>query len=35
MTVGSFVGYFILTALIAIFYNLLAPRIGAVKLELE
>ena len=35
MTIGSFVGYFILTALVAIFYNVLAPRIGAVKLELE
>ncbi|MCZ3365427.1 MULTISPECIES: hypothetical protein [Methanobacterium] len=33
--VGYFVMYFIGTALITIFYNALAPRIGAVKLELE
>lgn len=33
--VGYFVMYFIATALITIFYNVLAPRIGAVKLELE
>ena len=33
--VGYFVMYFIATALITIFYNALAPRIGAVKLELE
>ena len=35
MTIGSFVVYFIITALVAIFYNYLAPRIGTVKLELE
>ncbi|MEN6290880.1 MAG: hypothetical protein ABFD07_02545 [Methanobacterium sp.] len=33
--VGYFIMYFIGTALITIFYNALAPRIGAVKLELE
>ncbi len=33
--VGYFIAYFIGTALITIFYNALAPRIGAVKLELE
>lgn len=33
--VGYFIMYFIGTALITIFYNTLAPRIGAVKLELE
>ena len=35
MTVGSFIVYFILIALVAIFYNFLAPRIGAVKLEIQ
>jgi len=34
-TIGYFLEYFIGTALFAIFYNALAPRIGAVKLELE
>ncbi|MGB9977889.1 hypothetical protein [Methanobacterium sp.] len=34
-TVGYFIAYFIITALITVFYNILAPRIGAVKLELE
>ncbi len=34
-TIGYFILYFILTALGAIFYNYLAPRIGAIKLELE
>lgn len=34
-TVWYFIQYFIITALVAIFYNFLAPRIGAVKLELE
>lgn len=33
--VGYFIMYFIGTALITLFYNVLAPRIGAVKLELE
>ncbi len=34
-TIGYLVMYFIGTALFAIFYNLLQPRIGGVKLELE
>ena len=34
-TVGYFIAYFIITALITIFYNVLAPRIGAVKLEIQ
>ena len=33
--IGYFIAYFIGTALITIFYNALAPRIGAVELELE
>ncbi len=35
MTVGYFILYFIITALGAIFYNYLAPRIGSIGLELE
>ena len=34
-TIGFFIMYFIIVALITIFYNFLAPRIGGVKLELE
>jgi hypothetical protein len=33
--ISGFVMYFIIVALIAIFYNMLQPRIGGVKLELE
>ncbi len=34
-TIGNLVMYFIMVLLVAIFYNLLQPRIGGVKLELE
>jgi hypothetical protein len=34
-TIGFFIMYFIIVALITIFYNFLAPKIGEVKLELE
>jgi hypothetical protein len=33
--IGYFVMYFVIVLLVAIFYNLLQPRIGGVKLELE
>ena len=33
--IGYFVMYFIIVLLIAIFYNMLQPRIGGIKLELE
>lgn len=33
--VSSFIGQFIMVALVAILYNYLAPKIGSVKLELE
>jgi hypothetical protein len=34
-TIGYFIEYFIVVALITIFYNFLAPRIGGVKLDLN
>lgn len=34
-TIGNLVMYFIIVLLVAIFYNVLQPRIGGVKLELE
>lgn len=34
-TIGMFIEGFIVVALVAIFYNFLAPRIGGVKLDLE
>lgn len=34
-TIGGFIVMFIVYALTALFYNVLAPRIGAVKIELE
>jgi len=33
--ITSLIGEFIMVALVAILYNYLAPKIGAVKLELE
>jgi hypothetical protein len=33
--IGGFVGGYILTAIAALIYNWLAPRIGGIKLELE
>jgi hypothetical protein len=33
--IGNFIQYFIIAALVAFFYNFLAPRIGTVKLDLE
>lgn len=33
--IEAFIGAFILTAIIALLYNFLAPRIGGIKLELE
>jgi hypothetical protein len=34
-TVGGFIGGYIITAIVALVYNWLAPRIGGVKLEFE
>ncbi len=34
-TFGNFVEYFIATALVALIYNFLAPRIGSIKLDLK
>lgn len=34
-TVGGFIGGYIVTAIVALVYNWLAPRIGGVKLEFE
>lgn len=33
--IEAFIGTFILTAIVALLYNFLAPRIGGIKLELE
>jgi ABC-type dipeptide/oligopeptide/nickel transport system permease subunit len=33
--IGGFVGGYILTAIVALIYNWLTPRIGGIKLELE
>jgi hypothetical protein len=33
--IGYFLGYFILVALITIFYNLLAPKLGGIRLHLD
>ncbi len=33
--ISSFIGYFIIVAIVAFLYNFLAPKIGGVKLELE
>jgi hypothetical protein len=33
--IGNFIVYFIVTALVAFFYNFLVPRIGGIKLDLE
>jgi hypothetical protein len=33
--VGGFIGGYIITAIIALLYNWLAPKVGGVKLELE
>jgi hypothetical protein len=30
-----FIMYFIIMALVAVFYNILAPKIGGIKLDLE
>jgi hypothetical protein len=34
-TIGGFIGGYILTAIVALLYNWLAPRIGGIKLEFE
>jgi hypothetical protein len=34
-TIGSFIGFFIVVALIAVFYNFLRPRIGGVELDIQ
>jgi hypothetical protein len=34
-TIGGFIGGYIITAIVALVYNWLAPRIGGVKLEFE
>jgi len=34
-TIAAFIVGFVVTAVIAIFYNMLAPRIGGIKLELK
>jgi membrane associated rhomboid family serine protease len=34
-TIGGFIGGYIVTAIVALLYNWLAPRIGGIKLEFE
>lgn len=34
-TIGAFISGFIIYAIVAIIYNLLAPKIGGIRLELE